>query len=63
MASAHVRFGSLADMTALISDDRFAPDNGHAPDGSGCPLSANKRHSRGLGLYQNTRLSRYDAVS
>ena len=39
-----VRFGSLADMTALFGDVRFTPENGHAEDGLGCPLSAKSRH-------------------
>jgi hypothetical protein len=42
--SSDVRFGSLADMGGRISDVRFIPKSGHAPDQNPCPLSAKSRH-------------------
>jgi hypothetical protein len=39
-----VRFGSKADVTPLDCDVRFAPESGHSPTRSGCPLWARSRH-------------------
>jgi hypothetical protein len=41
----HVRFGSLADITACSSHVRFTPESGHAERQHRRPLSANSRHS------------------
>jgi hypothetical protein len=39
-----VRFGSKADMTALVDHVRYYPESGHSAGGLRCPLSANRRH-------------------
>jgi hypothetical protein len=45
--SAHVRFGSKADMTLLIFDVRFTPESGHSEPPPECPLWAKRRHLLG----------------
>jgi hypothetical protein len=40
----HVRFGSLADITARSRHVRFTPDSGHSSVQVGCPKSANNGH-------------------
>jgi len=39
-----VRFGSLADMSAIFDHVRFAPQSRHPGTGLGCPLSATSGH-------------------
>jgi len=41
----HVRFGSLADITARSRHVRFTPDSGHSSVQVGCPKSARSGHS------------------
>jgi hypothetical protein len=42
----HVRFGSLADITARWPHVRFAPDSGHSSAEVGCSRSARSRRCR-----------------
>jgi hypothetical protein len=40
----HARFGSLADITAVLANVCFTPESGHHRKPSSCPLSARRRH-------------------
>jgi hypothetical protein len=42
--TAHVRFGSKADMTGRICNVRYSPESGHQLSAVGCLLCAKSRH-------------------
>jgi len=53
--SAHVRFGSKADMCGATADVRFTSRSGHVHRNSACPLCANSEHCAAYSITASTR--------
>ena len=56
LLSHHVRFGSLADITARSRHVRFTPNSGHSSVRVGCPKSAKSGHPSTRWPYQDRLL-------